>query len=598
MIQYNKLKRRYKLWLNISNEKVALVTKQMQIFAHDSENSIISFYDVFGQKILCILAASISLVSFYHFYQTQQILSDYDAIARLNIARKIVDSITPGIGQLGGIWLPFPQILMLPFIKIDFFWHTGLAGSIISMSAFIISTVYLYKTAYLITKQRVTAILVWFVFVSNINVLLLQTMAMSESFFLFSMIMTFYFLTVWSMKRDLLSLLYTSFFVILITLTRYEGYFIFAGAFLTVITQCVISYVKDKNYRKAEGVILLFGVLASYGILLWCLYCALFYKDPLYWLHLYAGPKGQINTTVLPNAGGTKPHPKEILTSFLTYSETMLWMNGIIHTLAAVAGFGLLLVTTIKTIKSNKQLNTVLPITICGVVLYIFLIYGYQKNLIPDIEFPSITLLHVMSKSFNYVSHSNIRYGTVMAPLIALYLGFLASKNRILTVTVLFLIFFQIYTTYYTQFFFFFQLPKAWSYSVPTSASWFKQHYDHGYILTSANRHENLMFQTGLPYSDFIYEGSRSYWLTSLNNPAKYATWVIFDEYQEGDSITTYLTSHARSELATLYTLDYQKNGFKIYHLKPRHVALSTSIKPVKRNEVQKTIESYRPKKS
>ena len=525
-----------------------------------------TFFDRYGEKILLFCAIFISTISFLHFYQTNQILADYDAIARLNIARKMLDSITPGIGQLGGIWLPLPQILMMPFILNDYMWHSGVAGSIISMTAFIVGTLFLFKTSLLITKKRIASLIVWFVYVTNMNLLLLQTMAMSESFFLFSMIMTFYFLTLWSIKRSLLSLLYAAFFVILITLTRYEGYFIFIGAVLTVAIQCLIEYKKDHNLKKVEGVILLFCTLASYGIVLWCLYCALFYKDPFYWLHLYSGSKGQIEGAISSNQRGfTSTHPLTLGYSLRTYFETMLWMNGILNTFLAIVGLIALIISTITTFIHKRAYSQLIPITINGIVLFLFLVYGYQKELIPSIEYPLINTVSLLHKSFNFSAHSNIRYGTVMAPIIALYIGYFASKKKIATLLVVIVIGIQLYTNFYTPYFLFFQLPKAWQYSVPESVYWFKNNYDHGLILISANRHENFMFQTGFAYNNFIYEGSRKYWVTSLNDPEKYASWVIYDKNQRGDAVGQYLTKDARGQLRTNFTLMYDRDGFLIY---------------------------------
>src|SRR5258708_3701734 len=51
-----------------------------------------------------------------------------DAVAHLGIARRIVDSHYPGIAQLGGVWLPLPHLLMLPFIGNMQMWQTGFAA--------------------------------------------------------------------------------------------------------------------------------------------------------------------------------------------------------------------------------------------------------------------------------------------------------------------------------------------------------------------------------------------------------------------------------------------------------------------------------------
>ena len=62
-----------------------------------------------------------------------------DAEAHLNIARRLVDSRTPGYDQFGTAWLPLPHLLMAPFVKDDFLWHSGLAGAIPSAICFVMA---------------------------------------------------------------------------------------------------------------------------------------------------------------------------------------------------------------------------------------------------------------------------------------------------------------------------------------------------------------------------------------------------------------------------------------------------------------------------
>ena len=53
-----------------------------------------------------------------------------DATAHVNIARRLIDSRTPGWDQIGTVWLPLPHLLMLPLVRTDRLWQSGLAGAI------------------------------------------------------------------------------------------------------------------------------------------------------------------------------------------------------------------------------------------------------------------------------------------------------------------------------------------------------------------------------------------------------------------------------------------------------------------------------------
>ena len=48
-----------------------------------------------------------------------------DADAHLKIARRIVDSQTPGYEQIGTVWLPLLHLLMLPLVRVDACGATG-----------------------------------------------------------------------------------------------------------------------------------------------------------------------------------------------------------------------------------------------------------------------------------------------------------------------------------------------------------------------------------------------------------------------------------------------------------------------------------------
>ncbi len=74
-------------------------------------------------------------------------LYDGDAEAHLNIARRILDSRTPGLEQIGTAWLPLPHLLMLPFAMRDQWWRNGVAGVIPSAICFVLAGTFLFAAA-------------------------------------------------------------------------------------------------------------------------------------------------------------------------------------------------------------------------------------------------------------------------------------------------------------------------------------------------------------------------------------------------------------------------------------------------------------------
>lgn len=523
--------------------------------------------------LLTIVTSVISVGAVIYFMMHGlQNLGNYDAVARLNIARKITDSITPGVGQLGGIWLPFPHILMVPFVQIEALWQTGLAGAIVLGASFVLGAVYLQKTAYFLTKSLAVSLLAWFMYVANINILFLQTMALSEVFFTTCLIMITYFLTRWMQKPTIQNLLAASVFLVLITLTRYEGYFVFAGSALVVLLGSFMHYRKE-GWHKIEGTMLLFFVTAGFGIIAWCIYCFLFYNDFLHWLHLYSAGKLQVSTAT-ETVTETKQkvfevHSFTLAQAFTIYTQVIQWMNGKITTMLGMFGFILMAFLTIKNRKKEQFIHTYLPLMVISFTLFCFLVYGYQRGFIPEINLPPKLIPEAERKSFTIYSDSNIRYGIILAPSIVLLAAFVAARNRLMYLTVLLLFIGQLAVNVYKPQTLQYSLPILWPYSALKQVDPFMSMYDQrGLILISANAHEDFMFQTGLPYKRFISEGAREYWMESLDDPGKYADWVIYDTKIEGDTVNYFLTEKARRTLQKDFELVYDVNGFMIWRLR------------------------------
>src|SRR6266704_4106417 len=83
------------------------------------------------------LAAAVSIASFFYYLRQGDLLLYGDAVAHINIARRVFDSRTPGLLQLGTVWLPLPHLLTMPFISNRWLWQHGAGGSVISMVAYV-----------------------------------------------------------------------------------------------------------------------------------------------------------------------------------------------------------------------------------------------------------------------------------------------------------------------------------------------------------------------------------------------------------------------------------------------------------------------------
>src|SRR5271169_397879 len=138
------------------------------------------------------IAVLVSLYSFFYYFQRSDLLLYGDAVAHINIARRVFDSQTPGLLQLGTVWLPLPHLLMIPFIWSNAMWQNGAGGSIPSMLAYVFGVVGIFRLvrdtlrADLRTKPAagVGAVAAAFAYGANPNLIYMQATAMTESLYL------------------------------------------------------------------------------------------------------------------------------------------------------------------------------------------------------------------------------------------------------------------------------------------------------------------------------------------------------------------------------------------------------------------------------
>jgi hypothetical protein len=138
-------------------------------------------------KAVTLVAAILSVSAFLWYFTQNEVLLYGDAVAHINIGRRVFDSGSPGPLQLGTVWLPLPHVLMIPFIVNDWMWRTGIGGSIPSMIAYILGVVGIYRLMRA-RLSRSTAITAAAIYALNPNLLYMQSTAMTESIFLATVI--------------------------------------------------------------------------------------------------------------------------------------------------------------------------------------------------------------------------------------------------------------------------------------------------------------------------------------------------------------------------------------------------------------------------
>ena len=209
--------------------------------------------------IACVLSL-LSASAVWFFYSHGWLLYYGDAEAHLNIARRIFDSQTPGYDQLGTYWLPLTHVLMLPFVRVDAWWHSGIAASFSAALCFVIGGTFLFAAARRILQSTAAGVAAAGMVALNPNLLYLQSTAMTEAVFFAALMALLYFSVRFRETQGWTSVLGAGIATCAATLTRYEGWLLIpfaAGWFLYAARQ--------RRVRMA----LLYCVVASAGPAYW-----------------------------------------------------------------------------------------------------------------------------------------------------------------------------------------------------------------------------------------------------------------------------------------------------------------------------------------
>jgi hypothetical protein len=137
-----------------------------------------------GSAALPAVVAAVSAIggaiAAWHYHRLGLTLTHYDARGHLVVARRIIDSITPGWQQIGAVWLPLPHLLNMLPVQIDFFYRTGAAAVAISIASFAIACGAIAWIVLALTESIPASAAASAVFALNPNVIYLQSTPMTE----------------------------------------------------------------------------------------------------------------------------------------------------------------------------------------------------------------------------------------------------------------------------------------------------------------------------------------------------------------------------------------------------------------------------------
>jgi len=234
----------------------------------------------------------------------------------------VVDSRTPGFDQLGSVWLPLPHVLMLPFVRVDAWWHSGIAASFAPAAFFVMGGTFLFAAARRIFDSASAGYAAAALACLNPNLLYLQSTSMTEGYFFGALMAALYCSVRFRDTQGLGSAAGAGLSICAAALTRYEGWFL--------IPFVALYFLYAGGARRFSAAIL-FGAIAAAGPLYWLAHNWYLTGDAL---DFYRGPYS-------PRAiQGSAPYPglHNWRLSWMYYRAAVVLCAGPVLPLLAVAG--------------------------------------------------------------------------------------------------------------------------------------------------------------------------------------------------------------------------------------------------------------------
>ena len=255
--------------------------------------------------LLAWLATCVSIFTFLFYFKNGQVLLYGDAVAHINIARRVFDSRTPGPLQLGTVWLPLPHLLMIPFLTSLRMWQSGAGGSIPSMIGYVFGVVGMFR----LTRgalsgasapdvvARAAAWIAALVFASNPNLMYMQSTAMGEAIYLALFIWSIVYFGEW-LRGIPAALPKCGMCLAGACFTRYDGWFLAVALALVALIRWWKSSHSSSDRGKVSledrlpstmtgpalgtrGLLIKFLLITAAAPALWLAYNGIVYRNPL-----------------------------------------------------------------------------------------------------------------------------------------------------------------------------------------------------------------------------------------------------------------------------------------------------------------------------
>ncbi|WP_245888834.1 glycosyltransferase [Glycomyces artemisiae] len=498
-----------------------------------------------GAALVALAAVAVAVAAYLYFADHGYLLAYKDANSHLLIARRVVDSPTAGLAQLGGVWLPLPHLLAAPLSLWEGLYLNGFAGAAVSMASYVVSVRFLFAHARSLSGHWAGGLTAAGLFALNPNVLYLQATAMTELLLFACAITALHYLHEWCTGGRIRDLSLASGAVLAATLTRYEGWILFA------VTAAIVAFTalrRHRRYAHTEGSLVVFGFVAGAGVLGWLAWNLAIFGDAMNW------KSGEYADSSLWVADG-EANVGSLPTAMETYGFASLHNLGIATAALGVAG--LVLYAVQQRLGSRRLVPYAMLVFI---PFFVWALYTGERPL---------HVREVMGALYN------VRFGLIMLIPAAVFAGYLVGRlvpllpgRRIAagalagaavagaTLAVGGAVTLDEAVEYRAS---------GWEADNAAVSAWLREHHDGGTTLMMSFENESVTFESQVPTGSLIYEGSYRIWEEALADPHAAGVEWIYMRATPGSEDDVWEALWGTETLEDDYDLVYDEGDRLVY---------------------------------
>jgi hypothetical protein len=453
-------------------------------------------------------------------------LSHYDAKAHLVVARRVIDSLTPGWKQIGAVWLPLPHVIQVLPTQVDVFYRTGAFATACSVLAFGVLAYACARLTLDATGSRVAAAAGLPVVLLNPDLLYLQATPMTEPLLLALVTLSVAMLARWVASGGRIGTTATGLALAASCLTRYEAW---------PVTAMALVLAALALWRRGAGPASALRAVARLAVYPCTAVLWFFVQSKLTVGHWFV--TGGFYVPDNPDTG----RPFKTIGSIWWASHHL---NGYGVLICAVAGAAAVLLAGLRSPRRASSLVVLALVGSAALPWYAF-----------------------------YIGHPfRFRYMIPLVPALAVWAGIgvgLAGRWRVVVAAALVAL-----TLAETRpldasapMVIEAQLDRQHSHDRRAVAAYLQAHRRGGTILASLGSLSHFVQELsaiGVNVRDVVHEGNGDLWAAAVDRPSAHVEWILIEELSEGGDV---LAARARAEPSFLdgFTRVAEGGGVALY---------------------------------